>query len=194
MMTNRQYQFPSQAPKADTDEEQPVARSTEPAVRPSLVEDPSLATSLEELDLGLAARPADAYLAPPPLMAQLAVPRSYGGWWQGPGASEAPEPGGSISEASLTEFDKGLPHEALVPDWLVKAPPLMTRLVLPRAQRTAPQVLVDAATGAAAEHAISPVTLTVALVLMTFMGAAAAALVLHEQLAAIIVQMQTYLR
>jgi hypothetical protein len=173
----------------------PAARhgGGESVVRPPLVEDPSLGASLEQLDIGIVSG-AGAYLAPPPLMAQLVVPRGEG-WWPGLNSQAAAADAETISDASLGDLEKGLPDVTAGPDWFVKPPPLMTRLVLPRTHRGVRRVAEAVAEPPSApESTISPLMMNAALVLMTFVGAAAAALVFHEQLAGIMLQARSYFR
>ena len=100
-----------------------------PVVRPPLMEDPRLNATIEELDLALGGGTADSYLAPPPLIARLAVPRSRGRWSEIlPLESAASFDTGPISEANLGGLDEKLLDDSAQGEACAAPPPLMAQL------------------------------------------------------------------
>ncbi len=150
-------------------------RRGEPVVRPPLMEDPRLNATIEELDLALGGGTADSYLAPPPLIARLAVPRSRGRWSEIlPLESAASFDTGPISEANLGGLDEKLLDDSAQGEACAAPPPLMAQLPGP--------------TRASARNTVSDWTVSVTLILLMFAGAAAGALVFHERLSQIVFQ------
>lgn len=163
------------------DERQLPAAPRRREPRPPLVDDPCLNTALEELDLELGAGTAEAYLAPPPLIARLAVPRSHGRWTRPLPADAVPAPDiDPITETHLGDLDEELPDESAEAESFDEPPPLMAQLPGP--------------TGFSARHAVSDWMVSVTLILLMFAGAAAGALVFRERLSDIVVQWEARLR
>ena len=152
-------------------------RRRRPAVRPPLVDDPSLGAILEELDLALDADAAVPYLAPPSLIDRLLVPLSDGSWSEvvhtDPAAFATADP---ISEANLRDLEEELLDG---PDSLLTPSRLIARLPGP--------------TDGSVRHTTSDWMVSATLILLVFAGAAAGALVFRERLSDIVVHWQTRL-
>lgn len=155
-------------------------RRREPVIRPPLADDPCLDATIEELDLAMGACTPDSYLAPPPLMDRLFLPRSYGRWSQVLHLESAASPTADpIGEATLGDLDGGLLDGPVVAVLSATPPPLMARLPGPRHSR--------------ARSTASDWTVSATLILLMFAGAAAGALVFHERLSDIVSQWETRL-
>ena len=156
--------------------------------QPSLVDDPRLAVTLEEVDLALDATSPESYLAPPPLTDRLVVPLSYGRWSPIVHAKSAPSFGADpISEEKLSDIDGEFTDGPAESDSLAIPPPLMARLPGPThlsARRTRTRLSPPGNSSST----LSEWTVSVTLILLMFAGAAAGAVVFHERLSAIVLR------
>jgi hypothetical protein len=166
-------------------------RRRESVRRVPLVDDPCLDTTIEELDLAMST--GTPYLEPPPLMARLFLPRSSGRWSQVlPSESSTFFSDDPITEASLRSLDGELPDAPDATEWSGMRPPLMARLPGPAG---APLISeLPGPTTAAPRNAAYDLVVSVTLILLVFAGAAAGALVFHEQLSDIVVRWETLLK
>ena len=98
-------------------------RREERRVRPSLVDDPCLDQTLEELDLALNPDDSQSYAAPPPLMARLFLPQARGRWSKVPveAASDDPDIVLAPPPSALPEPAELPVHDVVVSDWMVSA-------------------------------------------------------------------------
>ena len=153
----------------------------EPVASPRRRDHLGLNGTFEELDLGMDAAVPESYLAPPPLLARLFPPRSVNRGFHAVQPELVPSsPTDSISAESLEDLDCGLE------DGLAELDPAATT----RRRMTHFPALPDPP----ARNGISEWMVSVTLILLMFVGAAAGALVFHERVSQIVVQWGTHLK